>query len=279
MGNIFTTPKPEESVNSAQSHSDPDDCDGLGTLGCLPRELRNIIYDFALEYAESDAQLVPICGLSFVQAVAVDDLKKKKIDISLWKNIGYQNSITILPSLLSVSVALCCEAMSIALPKYQIIITSGRVAHDLFGFQETVPDNRFACVKDLLLGEMQRFDTIQSLHFQLLERCSTLKHITITISAKQIYRNVSNFLAIMTAPEIVKEYQLTKFLACSTLQRITLKALHIGTIQTGATCDEFVHQKIAFEDLKILLWKECKEAKRDITVEVEWHAGIVCGRG
>lgn len=78
----------------------------------------------------------------------------------------------------------------------------------------------------------------------------------------------------MTAPEIVKDYQLRRCLACSTLRRIILKALHTGTIQTGITLDECFEGMVTCEDVGELLCEKSREAKSDIEVTVEWDAGI-----
>lgn len=281
MGNIFSTSSAAESqngaTNSLQSHVTLNGLDGLGMLASLPRELRDMVYAFALDDIVSDAQTTPIRGLSFLQAVAVDDLKKKEIDIALWRDIGRQNSIAILPPILFASTALCREVMASALPKYRLIVPNERAAHDFLGFLRTVMDNRVACVRNLVFGEMQRFVSAQSLHVELFKSCLSLQHVTFTISAKQIYQNVRHSATIMTAAEIVGTYQLTRVFACSSLRRITLRALHVGTILAGTTFDDFLERTLAFEDVEKLLRKECAEQKRKIVVEIESHAGIDVG--
>ena len=215
---------------------------GLGNLGKLPRELRDIVYEAMLATTSQRHYMI------------FSNIPRKN------PNVEYQFSRPYCygpSSIFQVSSAIRNDSISVALGKSHVIVEGYRNIHRLTTFLSA--NNAFGSVRSLELGGMNNIRTLLS-H---IDKFPALQRLGIgmctSVLARVEYR--VNEPTADSVAKIVQKYRLEKLLECSTLRYLTLHEF-----SSNVCICRYQSNERALRGLGLWLTRECEERKIGIHV-------------
>jgi len=214
---------------------------GLGDLGKLPRQLRDIVYE---------ALLAGAVGKYVVMFVKVPG---ENADIKAYPPRPYSA-----PACISqVSSAIRKDITPVVLSKSHVQLRGYRNIHQLTTLLSA--NNAFGSIRSLLLGGMHNIRTLLS-HIDKFPALQSLGiGMCTSVLARVEYR--LNEPTADSVAKIVQKYRLEKLLDCTTLRYLTLHEFSSNV----CICKDQSNER-ALRGLGLWLTKECEERKMSMHV-------------